>query len=431
MANDPGTNFFGRTDFRGEAKVFGIKPDDRRRHMYVLGKTGMGKTSLIQNMAIQDIRAGRGVAVLDPHGDLAETCLASVPSSRINDVVYFNPADREFPVAFNVMEVPPYSDADLNASGIVGTFHKLFADSWGPRLENTLRHAVLSLMAYPGSTLIEVLTLLLDEKFREKVIRDEKDPVLRRFWNKQFREYSAKFRAEVVEPVQNKVSQFLTNPLIRNIVGQTKSRFDVRDLMDKRKILIVNLSKGRIGEDNSALIGNLLIAKMQAAAMSRADSPEHLRPDFYLYIDEFHNFASYSFASILAEVRKYRLNLILAHQYVNQLVYRNDASVRDAVFGTVGTILSFRVGGDDGEILERHFAPEFRAGDLVNLSKYSFYLQLMIDGMAGRPFSARSLSPIDTRDTEANAGKIIRCSRERYGRAREKVEEQVRSRFSL
>ena len=429
MANDPGTNFFGRTDFRGEAKVFGIRPDDRRRHMYVLGKTGMGKSTLILNMAVQDIRAGRGVGIIDPHGDLAEACLASVPSWRTNDVVYFDPADREFPVAFNVMDVPSYSDADLTASGIIGTFRKLFADSWGPRLENTLRHAALSLLARPESTLIEVLTLLLDERFREKVIRDEKDPVLRRFWDRQFREYSARFRAEVVEPVQNKVSQFLANPLIRNIVGQSRSRFDVRDVMDGRKILIMNLSKGRIGEDNSALLGNLMIAKIQGAAMARADSPERLRPDFYLYVDEFHNFASSAFAGILAEVRKYGLALILAHQYSGQLVHKNDAAVRDAVFGTVGTVVSFRVGADDARILERHFAPEFSAADLVGLSKYCFYVQLTIEGMAARPFSARSLSPIDVSDTAPNAGNIVRCSRERYARPRARVEEQVRSRL--
>ena len=267
-------NFFAKTSFRNQETIFGIKPDDRRRHMYVIGKTGMGKTNLIQNMAIQDIRAGRGVAVMDPHGDFAEACLKAVPSRRINEVIYFNPSDRDFPIGFNVMEVPPYSDKDLTASGIVGTFHKLFSDSWGPRLENTLRHAVLSLLAYPGATLLEVLTLLLNETFRESVIAKEKDPILKRFWDQQFRAYSPKFRAEVVEPVQNKISQFLTNPLIRNIVGQEKSRFDVRAVMDQQKILIMNFSKGRIGDDNCALLGNLMIAKMQAAAMARADAPE-------------------------------------------------------------------------------------------------------------------------------------------------------------
>lgn len=424
-------NYFAKTNFRNSDKVFGIKPDDRRRHMYVIGKTGMGKTNLIQNMAIQDIRAGRGVAVMDPHGDFAEACLKAVPARRINEVVYFNPADRDFPVGFNVMEVPPYSDKDLTASGIVGTFHKLFADSWGPRLENTLRHAALSLLAQPGSTLLEILALLLDEDFRERVIADERDPVLKRFWDKQFREYSQKFRAEVVEPVQNKISQFLTSPLIRNIVGQEKSWFDVRNIMDNQKILIMNLSKGRIGDDNSALLGNLMITKLQAAAMARADAPESRRPDFHLFIDEFHNFANSSFANILAEVRKYRLNLVLAHQYVNQLLIHNDTTIRDAVFGTVGTIVSFRVGAEDAEVLEKQFAPEFSSTDLVNLDKHCIYLQLTIDGVTARPFSAVTMPPIKTNDTERNLEKIIRVSRERYGRPRAKVETRIRSRLSL
>jgi hypothetical protein len=424
-------NYFGKTNFRNTEKMFGIKPDDRRRHMYVIGKTGMGKTNLIQNMAIQDIRDDRGVAVMDPHGDFAEACLKAVPARRINEVIYFNPSDRDFPIGFNVMEVPVYSDKDLTASGIVGTFHKLFADSWGPRLENTLRHAILSLLAYPGSTLLEVLTLLLDESFREKVITAEEDPVLKRFWDKQFREYSQKFRAEVIEPVQNKISQFLTNPLIRNIVGQEKSRFDVRDLMDNQKILIMNLSKGRIGDDNSALLGNLMIAKMQAAAMARADAPEFERLDFHLFIDEFHNFANSSFANILAEVRKYRLNLVLAHQYVRQLIVENNTTVRDAVFGTVGTIISFRVGAEDAEVLEKQFAPAFSATDLVNLDKHCIYLQLTIDGVTAPPFSAITLPPIQTQDTEGNLEKIIRVSRERYGKPRTKVENHICNRLSF
>jgi hypothetical protein len=424
-------SFFAKTNHRNKETVFGIKTDDRRRHMYVIGKTGMGKTNLIQNMAIQDIRAGRGVAVIDPHGEFAEQCLKAVPSRRINDVLYFNPADTEFPVAFNIMDVPHYASKDLAASGIIGVFHKLWATSWGPRLENTLRHAVLSLLAYPNSTLLEVLQILVDEKFREKVIAAEKDPVLKSFWDKQFRQYSKTFRAEVVEPVQNKISQFLTNSLVRNIIGQPRSKFDVRDFMDSQKILIVNLSKGRIGEDNSALLGGMMIAKMQLAAMARADSPESQRPDFYLFIDEFHNFATKYFASILAEVRKYRLNLILAHQYINQLITDNDTTIRDAVFGTVSTLISFRVGAEDAEFLEKHFAPVFRATDLVNLDKHTIYLQLMIDGLTTPPFSAITLAPEDIRDTEKNAAKIIKVSQERYAKPRRLVESHIKAKFSF
>lgn len=393
--------------------------------MYVIGKTGMGKTNLIQNMAIQDIRNGQGVCVIDPHGEFAEACLAAVPSRRINDVVYFNPADKEFPLGFNIMEVPGYTTRDLTASGIIGVFKKLWASSWGPRLENTLQHAVLSLLAYPGSTLIEVLTLLIDEKFREKIIAAERDPLLKRFWDKQFREYSKTFRTEVVEPVQNKISRFLANPLVRNIIGQSRSSFEIRDIMDKQRILILNLSKGQMGEDNSAFLGALMVAKIQLATMARADVPESARPDFYLFIDEFHNFATLSFANILAEVRKYRLNLILAHQYVTQL----EEEVQNAILGTVGTHVMFRVGALDAEILAKELTPVFTACDLLNLDKHCAYLKLMVDGQATTPFSATTLEPIDMHDTSKNFETILRVSRERYGRTHQAVERSIADKF--
>lgn len=417
--------FFAKTNFRNKERIFGIKTDDRRRHMYVIGKTGMGKTNLIQNMAIQDIQSGKGVAIVDPHGEFAETCLASVPRDRINDVVYFNPADMEFPLAMNVMEKVSAEHRHLIASGLVGVFKKIWADSWGPRLEYLLRNAILALLEYPSSTLLGVTRLLVDKEYRAKVIEKVSDPVVKSFWTDEFTKYHDRLMADAIAPIQNKVGQFLSSSLIRNIVGQTKSSFSVREIMDNKKILIMNLSKGRIGEDNSALLGAMMITKIQLSAMARVDVPESERNDFYLYVDEFQNFATESFANILSEARKYRLNLILAHQYIQQL----DEKVQGAVFGNVGTLITFRVGAMDAEVLEKEFEPVFYATDLVNLAKYNTYLKLMIDGVATNPFSATTLPPIDLSETEKNAEKIIRVSRERYGSKRNEVEEKI-SRWS-
>lgn len=416
---------FAKTNFRNKEQVFGIKPDDRRRHMYVIGKTGMGKTNLIQNMAIQDIRNGKGVAIVDPHGEFAEECLRAVPSERINDVIYFNPADMEFPIALNVMEKVAPDQRHLVASGLVGVFKKIWADSWGPRLEYLLRNAILALLEYPNSTLLGVTRLLIDKEYRAKVMTKVSDPVVRSFWVDEFSKYQDRLMAEAIAPIQNKVGQFLSSSLIRNIVGQTKSSFSFREVMDKQKILIMNLSKGRVGEDNSALLGAMMITKIQLAAMGRVDIPESERKDFYLYVDEFQNFATESFANILSEARKYRLNLILAHQYISQL----DEKVQGAVFGNVGTIVAFRVGSLDTEILEKEFEPTFMATDLVNLAKYNIYLKLMVDGVATNPFSATTLPPASIQETEENMEKIIRNTRERYGSAKAEVEEKI-SRWS-
>jgi len=415
------TVLFGKTNARGDERVFGIRADDRRRHMYVIGKTGVGKSSLLETLAIQDIRAGRGVCFVDPHGDTAERLLRSVPAGRVKDVVYFNPADLGFPLGFNVLE---NKDPDLRssiASGVVGVFRKLWADSWGPRLENVLRHAVLSLLPYRGATLLSVLRLLMDEKYRSRIIEGEKDPIVRLFWEKQFSGYSDKFRVEVIEPVQNKISHFSTNPLIRNIIGQAKSTFDVRELMDQGRILIVNLAKGRVGEDSAGLLGALLITKIQLSAMSRADVPEEARRDFYLYVDEFQNFATESFAGILSEARKYRLNLILAHQYIEQL----EEKVQAAVFGNVGTLIMFRVGSRDVEILEKEVKPALTGYDLLHLPKYQIYVRLMVDGVATEPFSAATLAPTDDLEEEGRAAEIVSRSRERHGRPREWVEAKI------
>jgi CxxC-x17-CxxC domain-containing protein len=413
--------FFAKTNFRNQETTFGIKTDDRRRHVYVIGKTGMGKTNLLENMIVQDIQNGHGVAYVDPHGDTAEKLIKSIPASRINDVIYFNPADQDYPIAFNVMEKVNAEYRHLIASGLVGVFKKIWADSWGPRLEYILRNAILGLLEYPSATLLGVTRILVDKKYRERVVDKITDPVVKSFWVDEFSKWNDRVLQEVISPIQNKVGQFLSSSLIRNIVGQTKSSFDIREIMDNRKILILNLSKGRIGEDNSALIGAMMITKIQLAAMARVDMPEEKRKDFYLYVDEFQNFATESFANILSEARKYRLNLILANQYITQI----EEKVRDAIFGNAGTLVSFRVGAADAEFLEKEYEPIFTANDLVNLPKYNVYLKLMIDGIAGDAFSAITLPPVTFEGTLANEEKVIKVSRERYASSRAEVEDKI------
>jgi len=416
---------FAKTNFRGQDRVFGIKTDDRRRHFYVVGKTGTGKTTMIPNMAIQDIHSGRGVAIVDPHGEFAETVIKSIPSNRINDIIYFNPADQEYPIAFNVMEKVDTEYRHLIASGLVGVFKKIWADSWGPRLEYILRNAILALLEYPGSTLLGVTRILVDKHYRARVVEKISDPVVRSFWVDEFTQWNERVLQEVISPIQNKVGQFLSSALIRNIVGQTKSAFNIRELMDQGKVLVMNLSKGRIGEDNSALLGAMMITKIQLAAMARVDVPEEERKDFYLYVDEFQNFATDSFANILSEARKYHLNLIIAHQYIGQLVTDTSTRVRDAVFGNVGTLCVFRVGAEDAEFLEKEFEPVFVIQDLVNLPNRQIYIKLMIDGIAGNAFSASTLPPFDLSKTLENEEKVIRITRERYGTDREIVEDKI------
>ena len=422
MAPQNDITFFAKTNFRNQERVFGIKQDDRRRHMYVIGKTGMGKTNLLENLAIQDIQKGHGIAFIDPHGDTAEKLIKAIPANRINDVIYFNPADQEFPIAFNVMEKVSPEYRHLVASGLVGVFKKIWADSWGPRLEYILRNAILGLLEYPGSTLLGVTRILVDKSYRERVVEKITDPVVRSFWVDEFSKWDPRVLQEVISPIQNKVGQFLSSALIRNIVGQTVSSFDVRKIMDERKILIMNLSKGRLGEDNSALLGAMMITKIQLATMGRVDIPEETRADFYLYVDEFQNFATESFANILSEARKYRLNLILANQYVTQI----QEEVRDAIFGNAGSIISFRVGAMDAEFLEKEYEPVFMMNDIVNLPKYQIYLKLMIDGIAGDAFSANVLPPIKVEGDPETEQKIIHSSRERYTAKKEDVEEKIR-----
>ncbi|MFZ1626255.1 MAG: CxxC-x17-CxxC domain-containing protein [Candidatus Moraniibacteriota bacterium] len=419
--NDNPITVFAKTNFRNQERVFGIKADDRRRHMYILGKTGMGKTNLLENLAIQDIQQGHGICFIDPHGDVALKLIKAIPSDRINDVIYFNPADQEFPIAFNVLEQVGADQRSVVASGLVSVFKKIWADSWGPRLEYILRNAILALLEYPGATLLGVMRILVDKSYRERVMEKVTDPVVKQFWTVEFAGWNERVLQEVISPIQNKVGQFTSNSLIRNIIGQATSAFDVRKIMDERKILIMNLSKGKIGEDSTALLGAMMVTKIQLAAMGRVDIPEEERKDFYLYIDEFQNFATLSFTNILSEARKYRLSLILANQYITQF----EEEIRDAIFGNAGTIISFRVGAGDAEFLEKEFEPVFMMNDMVNLPKYQVYLKLMIDGIAGDAFSATTLPPILIETPGINE-KVIAVTRERYASSQAEVEEKIR-----
>ncbi|MBI1956867.1 MAG: type IV secretion system DNA-binding domain-containing protein [Candidatus Niyogibacteria bacterium] len=424
---DVSTNYFAKTNFRGQEKIFGIKTADRRQHTYVVGKTGTGKTNMIKNMAIQDIYSGQGVCVVDPHGELVEELLAKVPESRRSDVIYFNPADTDFPLGFNVLEVPDPKYKHLIAQGLIGIFTKIWANVWSARMEYILQNCILALIEMPGTTLLGVQRILTDREYRQRVLANVSDPVVKAFWLNEFEAWEPRFRNEAIVPIQNKVGQFLSTSLIRNIVGQTKSSFDVYELMNNRKILLMNISKGRIGEENSSLLGAMLITKIQLASMERVRIPnEEDRPDFYLYVDEFQNFATESFASILSEARKYRLNLIIAHQYVGQLVEQLNTKVRDAVFGNVGTMIVFRVGAADAEFLEKEFEPEFLPADLVGLPNYNIYLKLMVNGVTSRPFSATTIPPIATNAKMADRERIIEASRSQYARAIAQVEEEIR-----
>lgn len=416
----------GETNFRNARKRFGIRVDDRRRHMYVVGKTGQGKSNLLENMAIGDIRTGRGVAIIDPHGEFADRVLDFIPEERLNDVVYFNPADPDYPIAFNPIEKIEGEYRHLVASGIMAVFKKIWPDVWSARMEYILNNTLLALLEYPNSTLLGVMKMLNDKSYRQKIVDNLQDVVIKSFWVDEFAKYTQRLETEAVAAIQNKVGQFVSNPLIRNVLGQPHSSINMRKIMDEGKILIVNLSKGRIGEDNSTLLGAMVITRLQLAAMSRVDIPEEQRRDFFLYVDEFQNFATESFATILSEARKYHLSMVLAHQYIGQLVHEQNTTVRDAIFGNVGTIITFRIGAADAEFLEKEFLPEFTENDLVNLPKYHIYLKLMIDGMASRPFSAETLPPY-IMTTSSLRDVIIENSQHLYGTPISVVEKRIAS----
>ncbi len=417
----------GITDYRGEERRFGIKADDRRRHVYVIGKTGVGKSTLLENMIVSDIQSGKGIGVVDPHGELAEHILHYVPEERVEDVIYFDAGDLEHPIGFNPFEEVSVERRHLLASGMMGVFKKIWPDVWSARMEYILSNTVLALLENPSSTVLGILRMFSDRRYRDEIVNHIEDPVVKHFWKEEFAQYTQRLQIEAVAAIQNKVGQFVTNPLLRNILGQPRSAIDMREVMDSGKILIVNLSKGQVGEDNTALLGSLIVTKLQLAAMSRGDMPLHELRDFVLYVDEFQNFATDSFANILSEARKYRLNLVLAHQYINQLVHDNgNTRVRDAIFGNVGTLVCFRIGAADAEFLEPEFGPQYTAQDLVNLAKHHVIIKMMIDGITSQPFSARTFPP-PTPPEHSQKETIVEYSQRRYGSPRSYVEEKLRA----
>ena len=423
MESTPHINYFAQTDFRGKKSTFGIKSEDRAKHIYVIGKTGMGKSTLLENLAIQDIKNGAGMAFIDPHGKSAEMLLDYIPKERIKDVVYFAPFDLANPVAFNIMEDVGPDYRHLVADGLMATFKKIWQDAWSARMEYILNNTLLALLEYPDATLLGVNRMLSDKVYRKKVVDNISDPSVRSFWVDEFAGYTDRFAAEATPAIQNKIGQFTNNPLIRNIIGQSKSSFDLRQLMDDGKILIINLSKGLVGEQNTQLLGGMLVTKIYLAAMSRANATQaqlHQLPSFYLYVDEFQSFANESFADILSEARKYKLSLTIAHQYIEQM----PEEVRDAVFGNVGTIITFRVGPFDAEVLETIFTPTFIGENLVNLGQFQMYLTLMIDGVGSRPFSAVTLPPIVNIEPSYK-DEVIKNSQDTYGHKRAEVEKKI------
>jgi len=419
--------YFAETDFRNQKTRFGIKSRDRTRHMYVIGKSGVGKSTLLENMAIQDVVNGEGLAVLDPHGSFAENILENIPESRIKDVVYFAPFDTEHPISFNVLEDVGHDRRHLVVSGLMSTFKKIWVDAWSARMEYILTNTLLALLEYPGATLLAVNRMLSDKDFRKKVVDNITDSSVKAFWVEEFAKYTERMAAEAVPAIQNKIGQFTANPLVRNIIGQSKSTFDIRKIMDEQKILVINLSKGRIGDTNTSLLGSMIITKIYLAAMSRAEvSASRMGglPNFYFYVDEFQSFANETFADILSEARKYKLALIIAHQYIAQM----EEKVRDAVLGNVGTSISFRVGPIDAELLEKVFSPQFTQTDLVNLGMAQIYLTLMINDIGSQPFSARTLAPIP-RSPVNFRNDAIEWSRKTYAFDKAIVEKNIREWF--
>ena len=423
MENPERVTYFAATDNRGKRIPFGIKAKDRSKHMYVIGKTGMGKSTLLENLAIQDIVNGEGLAFLDPHGGSADELLKYIPEERKKDVVYFAPFDLDNPIAFNIMEDVGYDKRHLVVSGLMSTFKKIWQDAWSARMEYILTNTLLALLEYPDATLLGVNRMYTDKEYRKDVVDHLTDPVVKEFRTKAFANHNDRVTQEATPAIQNKVGQFTSNPVIRNIIGQPTSSFDIRTIMDEKKILIVNLSKGQIGDTNANLLGSMLTTRIYLAAMSRADlSSNDLAnlPNFYFYVDEFQNFANETFAEILSEARKYKLNLVIAHQYIEQM----DEEVKEAVFGNVGTSVSFRVGPFDAEVLETVFMPKFTKEDLVNLGRFQIYLSLMIDGVGSVPFSATTIPRIAPPQHSLH-DVVVQHSRETFGRPRKDVEKQI------
>lgn len=419
-AIDENISAFGLTNFRGINHQFGMLRSDRSRHVYIIGQTGAGKSGLLELFTLSDIFHGQGYAIIDPHGDFAVDNMRFIPGSRLDDVVYFNPADTAYPLGFNPLEVTDINQKTNISSEVIGVLKRMFGESWGPRLEYILRYTILALLDRPSATMLDITRMLTDKKFRNETLDYCKDTVVLNFWKIEFASWNDKFQAEAIAPVLNKVGAFTANPVIRNIIGQPKSTFNIRKIMDEGKILIVNLSKGLIGEDNAAILGAFLVTKVQLAAMSRSDIPNiEDRKPFYLYVDEFQNFATDSFATILSEARKYGLNLTVANQYISQMT----DTVRDAVFGNVGTMISFRVSADDAPLLAKQFEPQFEAGDLLQMHNRNFIINMVINGEKAPAFSATTLTlPPEQID---NTGRIIENTRRLYSRSRAEIEKEI------
>ncbi len=423
--------YIGYTNFRNVPKLFGIKKKDRRQHMYIIGKSGTGKTALLYNLIIQDIFNNEGLCVIDPHGELAEKLLLKIPKEREKDVIYFDPSNSEYCIGFNILELPDERYKNLVASGLMSIFTKIWANVWSARMEYILNNAILALLDTPGSTLLGINRILVDKDYREYIVGNIKDPVVKAFWINEFEQWKEQFRNEAVAPIQNKVGQFLSTKIVRNIIGQQKSTINIFDVMNKGKILILNLAKGKIGEDVSSLLGSTIITKIQLASMERINISENERKDFYLYIDEFQNFATNSFADILSESRKFKLNLIIAHQYVDQLRDSGSEKLKNAVFGNIGTIIVFRVGAKDAEFLEKEFLPEVSAEDMINLPNYNIYIKLLVDGVTSRPFSAVTIPPLElnnkSKDLFLDKEKVIKSVYENYAKPVDVVEREINS----
>ncbi len=416
MKNTP----IGVTNWRNQQQPFGIKQEDRFGHIYCIGKTGTGKSTLLQSMAIDDITQGNGLCIIDPHGDIAENILNYIPNERLNDVLYFNPQDEAYPVGFNPLQAVHPQYHHLIASGLIATFKKIWNDSWGPRLEYILRNSILTLLDYPNATLLDIQPLLTDYYFRNKVLTYTKNMQIVSFWQNEFDKYSPALKSEAIAPILNKVGIFFSSSILRNIIGQKRSSFKMREIMNQKKILICNLSKGAIGEDVSALLGSMIVTAIQLEALYRTTQDITERIPFYLYVDEMQSFVSLSFADILSEARKYKLSLFLTHQYIDQI----DERIRSAIFGNVGTLISFRVGAEDAAYLEKEFHPEINAEDLIRQERFSMYIKLMIDGATSKTFSAKTipLQPF----THSYKNYILQHSREKYGLQKDVIEKEIR-----
>lgn len=419
-AGEPGVSAFGVTNYHGSFVPFGIRREDRRRHLYVVGKSGSGKSKLLELLIHTDMHAGHGVAVLDPHGDLVDAVLRYVPRNRIKDVVLFDPADTEFPIAFNPLQKVDEAYKMQLTIGFLDIFKKLFGDNWTYRLEHVLRYTTLALLDSPNTTVLSILKMLTDKNYRQKIVAHIQDNVVKSFWVSEFAAWSEKFDAEAITPLLNKVGQLVATNMIRNIIGQPITKFDIRDIMDNKKILLMKVSKGLLGEENSSLLGSMIITKMYQAAMSRADTAEEKRPDFYFYVDEFQNFATDTFYEILSEARKYHLNLTIAHQYMGQLSNK----IRETVFGNVGSIISFRVGAEDAVVLEKEYNPSFKERDIINLGVREFYCKMSVAGEIREAFSGRTLDVPQV--TDDCAKEIHVASRQKYAAPRKEVEENLK-----